>query len=132
LPFTLVTLALFALTSPCLGQEGPSARIQSYLVALAKAKTLNEIKPYFSAEFWAYTYAPLLDSTPAEQAELLAETAKSLQGFLVKGETITGTKATVSMADPKGEVSPLQMVKENGVWVMDLDSVPDDSTEDDG
>ena len=131
LPSLIAMLLLVALPTPSLGQESPSARIKSYLATLGKAKTLNEVKPYFSKEFWSYTYAPLLDTSAKEQAQLLAETAKDLKGFVVKGETIKGNKASVSIADDKGQASPLPMVKENGVWVIDMEPVPDPGEDDD-
>ena len=123
--YALLALVLLALPSPGQAQESPSARVKSYMATLAKAKKLSEVKPYFSKEFWAYTYAPLESTSAQEQATLLAETAKDLKGFVVKSEKIEGAKATVSMADSKGQADPLKMIKENGVWVIDLDAGPD-------
>lgn len=125
----LALLLLLALGMPGQAQEGPSARVKSYLATLAKAKTLAQVRPYFSKEFWDYTYAPLADAPASEQAQLLAETARDLKGFSVKGEQIKGATATVSIADPNGEETPLAMIKENGVWVIDLDAGPDSGEE---
>ncbi len=118
-----------AVLTPAVAQDGPAARVKAYLAALPKAKTLTQVKPYFSAEFWSHTYAPLEDAPAAEQAEVLAETARDVKGFVVQGETITGNRAKVSVANEKGQVDPLMMVKENGVWVIDMEWRPDDSTE---
>lgn len=116
-----VLLILFvALALPGIAQDGPAARVQAYLSHLPSAKTLIEVKPYFSAEFWDYTYAPLLDLPPQEQAEVLTDTAESLKGFTVKNETISGNKAKVGVTSPTGEDTHLPMVKENGSWVIDF------------
>lgn len=123
--YAILALVLLALPSPGHAEESPSARVKAYMAALARAKSLSEVKPYFSKEFWSYTYAPLESSSPQEQASLLAETAKDLKGFVVQGEKVTGDKAVVSIADSKGQADPLPMVKENGVWVIDLGAGPD-------
>jgi hypothetical protein len=119
---TFITLILLlALGAPGLAQQGPALRVKSYLEMLPKARTLAEVRPFFSREFWDYTYAPLLDAPAQEQAELLADTAKELQGFSVKGESIDGQRATVDIADAKGQVTPLVLIKENGVWVIHME-----------
>lgn len=125
LRYAVLALVLLALPSPAQAEESPSARVKAYMATLAKAKKLSEVKPYFSKEFWSYTYAPLEAASAQEQADLLAETAKDLKGFVVKGEKVTGNTATVSIADSKGQADPLLMVKENGVWVIDLGAGPD-------
>lgn len=127
--FTALLLFCCAFSSPAVAQDGPAARVKAYLAALPKAKSLTQVKPYFSAEFWSHTYAALEDAPAAEQAELLSDTAQSVEGFVVKGETISGNKAKVSVANEKGQVDPMAMVKENGVWVIDMEWRPDDSTE---
>lgn len=122
----LLLLLLATLALPSLAQDGPSARVNAYLELLPQAKTLLEVKPYFSKEFWDYTYAPLLELSEGEQAELLTETAESVRGFTVKKESVSGNKAKVTMADPKGVATDMPMVKENGVWVIDLEELHDD------
>lgn len=129
-PLAALLLYCCALALPVLAVEGPAARVKAYLEALPRARTLAQVRPYFSAEFWSHTYAALEDAPASEQAELLADTAKSVQGFSVRGETVSGNKAKVSVANEKGQVDPMAMVKENGVWVIDMEWRPDDSTED--
>lgn len=121
----LALIVLTAFPTPLSAEESPSSRVKAYMTAVARAKTLGEVKPYFSKVFWDYTYAPLEDTPVAEQTRLLADTAADIKGFTVVGESVSGNKATVSMKDPQGQTSPLLMVKENGTWVIDLEDPPE-------
>lgn len=118
---SLTLLLLAMMLTPGSAQDSPSLRVEAYLRDLPQASRLEQVRGYFSSTFWDYTYAPLLDTTPQEQAELLQETAESVRGFQVVNHDIQGERATVTLTGPDGETSTVLMVREQGAWVIDLE-----------
>ncbi len=114
---TLLILAcLFLSVTTSLAQESPTARFESYLNTVSKAKKLSEVRPYFSKKGWDELYGSV---TPNEEAEILKLTAEDLKGWKVKSEKIVDGKASLTAGPAKGEGSDVTLIKESGVWVID-------------
>lgn len=114
---TLFILAcLFLVATAGLAQESPTARFESYLTTVSKAKKLSEVRPFFSKKGWEELYGSV---TPDEEAEILQLTAEDLKGWKVKSEKIVDGKASLTAGPAKGDGSDITMIKEGGVWVID-------------
>ncbi|CAN5405895.1 hypothetical protein BH20ACI2_BH20ACI2_09370 [soil metagenome] len=48
----------------------------------------------------------------------------------VRNEKITGDRATIEYLDEYGNWSPMEFVKEDGVWTLTIEMPEKDSTED--
>ena len=119
-----VALALFVFpVALAVAQPAPKTPTEAYLgyrAALLKAKSLNDLKPWFSKAGIAQ-----LDSMPADQRGMMLEMVKDMSSAItnvkVVGETITGEKAELRVegtdaGDKSTRKATIEIVREGGVW----------------
>ncbi len=121
-----LTLALALLVVPAalaVAQPAPKTPTEAYLgyrAALLKAKSLNDLKPWFSKAGVAQ-----LDSMPADQRgmmlEMVQEMSKAITNVKVVGETVTGEKAELRVegtdtGNKATQKATVEIVREGGVW----------------
>lgn len=114
----LVFPAAFVVAQPA--PKTPTEAYLGYRAALLKAKSLNDLKPWFSKGGVAQ-----LDSMPAEQRgmmlEMVQEMSKAITNVKVVGETVTGEKAELRVegtdtGDKSTKRATVEIVREGGVW----------------
>lgn len=108
----------FAVAQPA--PETPTEAYLGYRAALLKAKSLNDLKPWFSKAGVAQ-----LDSMPADQRDMMLEMVKDMSSAItnvkVVGETVTGEKAELRVegtdtGDKSTKRATVEIVREGAVW----------------
>lgn len=118
----MVLAALVMLVSPAHAQTSaadPLTTYKQYLSVLAKAKTLDEILPFYAKEL-----ADGLRNMPAEmRANYLKMNARVLTDVAVTRQNVTATKATFDLtaktATGAATTGSATLVKEGGTWKVD-------------
>ena len=122
---TLALLALFATAGKSETQTNASDPLQfykGYLAVLAKAKSLDELLPYYTREL-----ADGLRKMPAEmQANYIKMNARALTDLKVTKQQVDSSKAVFEMsaktADGRETTGSATLVKEGGAWKVEDES----------
>ena len=124
---TAVVLALYlavigAVLQAQTGPADPLAAYKQYLTVLAKAKTLDELLPYYAKEL-----ADGLRKMPADmKANYLKMNARTLADVTVTNQNVTADKADFQMTakTPAGVTTSgsATLVKEGSAWKVDDES----------
>ncbi len=119
-----VLLSVFAVQSAvALAQPAPKTPSEAYLgyrAALVKAKSLNDLRPWFSVDGVAK-----LESMPAEQRgmmlEMIQDMSSAITNVKVVGEDVKGDTATLRVegtdtGDKSVQKATVDVVREGGAW----------------
>jgi len=121
----LALLALFATAGKSEAQTNASNPLEfykGYLAVLAKAKSLDELVPYYTREL-----GEGLRKMPAEmQANYIRMNARVLTDLKVTKQQVDSSKAVFEMsaktADGRETTGSATLVKEGGVWKVEDES----------
>ena len=121
----LTLLALIATAGKSEAQTNPSDPLQfykGYLAVLAKAKSLDELLPYYTREL-----VDSLRKMPAEmQANYIKMNAHALTDLKVTKQQVDSSKAVFEMsaktADGRETTGSATLVKEDGAWKVEDES----------
>ena len=118
-PTFLALILLFALALPTAAEDSPGIRFKAYMAALDKATTFAQIKPFFTATAWEGAFGEFGSLAASEQSGVLDEMRKEFKGSKILSESVKDGQATLSIGAKKDKQTPVLMIKQNGVWVID-------------